>query len=791
MLLRFIFSICATFASSFGVAADIPAPAKYSPAKEELVQAYERANSLGAKLRGRVFKDKIVAHWFDGDAHFWYRNDLRDGAREFVLVDAEKGTSSAAFDHTKLAVALSAATKKDYKPDRLPFDSIEFSAGISTVQFQCDGYLWKCNLNEYDCLRVKDADNRKPAELLPPPKKDVPPMGTTNPLEFSEALPESEAAVYEAEQQRRPRTGDSPDGKWIASLKENNVFLRERDSGKETRLTSNGVAGNAFDFVDWSPNSKTLIAYRTEPGDDKQVYLLESSPRDQLPARLRTRPYPRPGDKLAAHEMWLCDIETKKPIKVDTDRIDFGGIPRLTWVKDGLHFFFGRTDRGHQHYRLIEVDVVNGQTRNVIEEKADTFIDHYQGNFFAYLDRTDEIVFQSERDGWKHLYLIDARAGRVRNQITKGEWVVRGVEKVDEDTRQIWFRASGLRAGQDPYLIHYCRVNFDGSGLVDLTPGDGTHSVQYSPNRKYLIDTYSRVDLAPIHELRRVADGSLVCELDRADVSLLRETGWNYPEVFTAKGRDGKTDIWGMVCRPQKLDPTKQYPILEYIYAGPHDSHVPKRFSPIFYEPQTLAELGFIVVQIDGMGTANRSRAFHDLCWKNLADAGFPDRILWIKALAERYRYMDVGRVGIYGGSAGGQNALGALLFHGDFYKAAYAACGCHDNRLDKLSWNEQWMGVIGPHYAEQSNVTNAHKLQGKLMLAVGEMDTNVPPESTMRVVDALIKANKDFELIVLPGVNHTLGGAYGERRRRDFFVRNLYGVEPPERNAPPTRPSE
>jgi dipeptidyl aminopeptidase/acylaminoacyl peptidase len=742
-------------------------------------------------VRGRVFKDKIVPHWFDGDAHFWYRNDLRDGTREFVLIDAEKGTRVPAFDHRKLAVALSAATKKDYKPDRLPFDSIEFLAGISAVQFQCDGYVWNCSLNEYDCLRVKDADNKRPAELLPLPQKDVAPTGGSNPLDFSETLPESEEAAYELEQQRRPRSGDSPDGKWSAILKENNVVLRARDSGKETQLTSNGVAGNAFDFVEWSPDSKTLIAYRTEPGDDKQVYLLESSPRDQLPARLRTRPYPRPGDKLAAHEMWLCDLETKKPIKVDIDRIDFGGIPRLTWLKDGLHFFFERIDRGHQHYRLIEVDVVNGQTRNVIEEKTETFVDHYQGNFFSYLERTDEIVFQSERDGWKHLYLIDARAGRVRNQITKGEWVVRGVEKVDEDRRQVWFRAGGLRAGQDPYLIHFCRINFDGSGLVDLTPGDGTHSVQYSPNRKYLIDTYSRVDLAPIHELRRAADGSLVCELDRADVSLLRETGWNYPEVFTTKGRDGKTDIWGIVCRPQKLDVTKQYPVVEYIYAGPHDSYVPKRFNPFIYEAQTLAELGFVVVQIDGMGTANRSRAFHDVCWKNVADAGFPDRILWIKALAERYPYVDTGRVGIYGGSAGGQNALGALLFHGDFYKVAYAACGCHDNRLDKLSWNEQWMGVMGPHYAEQSNVTNAHKLQGKLMLVVGEMDTNVPPESTMRVVDTLIKANKDFELIVLPGVNHTLGGPYGERRRRDFFVRNLHGVEPPDRNAAASRSAE
>ncbi len=753
---------------------------KYTPTPDELAQSYDRAGALGAKLRNRVFKAQIAPHWLEDNARFWYRNDLRDGAREFILVDAEHGTRAPAFDHGKLAAALSAATKKTFAADHLPFDAIEF-AGAGAVQFREDGYVWRCDLKSYECQRIKEAGGGKPAELLPPPKKDA--VQPNVPDADDERYPEAAALQRPPDRQTRPDT--SPDGKWVASVKDFNVFLRAKDADKETQLTRNGEAGNAFGYVEWSPDSKTLVAYRTEPGDNKQVYLLESSPRDQLAARLQTRPYPRPGDKLPAHEIWLCDVDARKPFKVDCDRIDFGGVPRLHWLKDGLHFLFERTDRGHQRFRVIEVDAVNGQTRNLVEEKAETFIDHYQGTFFAYLERTDEIVLQSERDGWKHLYLIDARAGRVRNQVTKGEWVVRGVERVDEEKRQIWFRAGGLRAGQDPYLVHYCRINFDGSGLVDLTPGDGTHAVQFSPDLKYLLDTYSRVDLAPVHELRRATDGTLVCQLEKADVSALRESGWNYPEVFSAKGRDGKTDIWGMVCRPQKFEPAKKYPVVEYIYAGPHDSHVPKRFSPLHYEAQTLAELGFIVVQIDGMGTANRARAFHDVCWKNLADAGFPDRIAWLKALAVRYPYVDTDRVGIFGGSAGGQNTLGALLFHGDFYKVGYASCGCHDNRLDKLSWNEQWMGVLGPHYAEQSNVTNAPKLRGKLLLVVGELDTNVPPESTLRVADALIKANKDFDLLVLPGTNHTLGGAYGERRRRDFFVRHLHGVDPPDRNAP------
>ncbi len=326
--------------------------------------------------------------------------------------------------------------------------------------------------------------------------------------------------------------------------------------------------------------------------------------------------------------------------------------------------------------------------------------------------------------------------GEIRNQITKGEWVVRGIDRIDEDARQIWFHACGKNADQDPYFVHYYRVNFDGSGLVALTEGNGKHSIQYSPDRRYLIDTYSRVDMAPVHELRRVSDGKLVCPLEKADISELTASGWTAPEVFVAKGRDGKTDIWGIICRPKDFDPSKKYPVIEYIYAGPQGSYVPKTLQPVRRQFASLTDLGFIVVQMDGMGTANRSKAFHDVCWKNLKDAGFPDRILWHQAAAKKYPYYDISRVGVYGNSAGGQNAAAAVLFHPEFYKAAVASCGCHDNRMDKASWNEQWMGYpVGPCYAECSNIDNAARLRGKLFLIVGEMDDNVPPESTMRFV--------------------------------------------------------
>jgi fermentation-respiration switch protein FrsA (DUF1100 family) len=742
----------------------------------------------GQPARG-VYKAQITPNWFADNTRFWYRNDLRGGTKEFVLVDAVKGTRGPAFDHKRLAESLSKAAGASYAGEKLPFLRIEFVEESKAIRFAVGETTWRCDLASYECAKAEPAK--------------TPPAGATDPPEDSEdgerlesvwpdgLAPDAERSAVAGlvtKQRGGPREARSQDGKWTAIVKEHNVYLRPKDdAGKEVQLSKDGKEGLSYGLLSWAPDAKTLAAFRIEPGERKEVYLIESSPRDGGRAKLRTREYPLPGDKFTAYELNLFDVAAGKQIKPEVERVDFG-MPRLRWKRDGRRFTYEKTDRGHQRFRIVEVEADTGKVRNLIDEQTKTFVwtahTERRGGMLNYLDKTDEILYASERDGWRHLYLIDAKEARVKNQITKGEWVVRGVERVDEAARQIWFTACGKHTGQDPYFLHRYRVNFDGSGLVALTEGDGTHTVSYSPDRKYLIDTYSRVDLAPVHELRRAEDGKLVCELEKADISELKEGGWQPPEVFSAKGRDGATDIWGVICRPAKIDPSKKYPVIEYIYAGPHDSHVPKPFSG-FRRFADLTDLGFIVVQIDGMGTANRSKAFHDVCWHNLKDAGFPDRVLWHKAVAAKYPYYDTSRVGIYGTSAGGQNAMGALLFHGDFYKAAVAACGCHDNRMDKASWNEQWMGYpAGPHYAECSNVDNAHRLRGKLLLIVGELDTNVPPESTLRVVDALIKANKDFDLLVVPGMGHSNGGAYGSRRLRDFFVRHLQGAEPPDRNA-------
>ena len=572
-------------------------------------------------------------------------------------------------------------------------------------------------------------------------------------------------------------SASSPDGRWRVEIKAYNLVLREVASGVATPLSTNGTAEDGYaERVFWSPDSKRLVALRTAKGEDHEVFVIESSPKDQLQPKLQSYPYLKPGDRIPSTKPHLFEVASAREAPIEDGLFpNPWSISELRWSRDSSRFTFLYNQRGHQVLRIVAVAAGTGKTMAIVDEHSPTFIDYSGKEFSDYLEDAGEIIWMSERDGWNHLYLYDALSGQVKNQITRGPWVVRGVERVDKERRQIWFRAGGVRPGQDPYYIHYCRVNFDGTGLVVLTEGDGTHTAQFSPDYRFFIDTWSRVDLAPVTELRRGDDGGLVCHLETADIQELKAAGWRPPQRFVAKGRDGETDIFGIIHWPRGFDPRRKYPVVESIYAGPQDSFVPKSFHTS-YPQGKLADHGFIVVQIDGMGTSNRSKKFHDVCWQNLGDAGFPDRMLWLKAAAAQFPALDLGRLGIYGTSAGGQSALRALLAHGDFYRAAVADSGCHDNRMDKIWWNEQWMGwPVGPHYGEQSNVTEAHNLQGPLLLMVGELDRNVDPASTMQVVNALIKADKDFELLVVPGAGHgILGSPYGQHRLVDFFTRHL-----------------
>jgi len=711
-----------------------------------------------------------VPAWIEGEDAMVYSKSA-PGGHEFVIADANSGAKQPAFDQVKLAAGLNSAAHTDFKPQALPFTRVQFVDHRTAIEFMAGQQRWRCDLQSYHCARPMNPEGRGLRD-------------------------DHGAAPSELNSLERSRT--SPDKKWEALIENYNVVVRSPDHKQRFVLSTEGSEDNHYELgsIAWSPDSTRLVAYRVRPGYKRMVHYVESSPATQLQPLYSEVEYTKPGDVLDLQQPVLFDVEAKREIPVSNELFPNPfDLSRAVWWKDGRGFTFEYNQRGHQVYRVIEVDGKTGVARTLIEEQSKAFIDYRPlvmnqtdtGKKYRY-DVADgkEIIWGSERDGWEHLYLVDGATGQFKQQITKGEWVVRAVNRVDEEKRQIWFEASGINAGEDPYFVHAYRINFDGSGLTQLTEGAGNHHVEFSGDGKYYIDLVSTIDTVPVLTLYRTEGNVKVVELERGNIDKLKAAGWHAPEPFMAKGRDGKTDIWGVVWKPVNFDAKKKYPVVEDIYAGPQGSFVPKTFST---RAEALTELGFVVVQIDGMGTNNRSKAFHDVAWHDLKDAGFPDRILWHKAYAAQHPWYDITRVGIFGTSAGGQNSMGALLFHSEFYKVAVSNSGCHDNRMDKIWWNEQWMGwPIGPQYSESSNVDNAWRLQGKLMLVVGEMDKNVDPSSTFQVADRLEKANKMFDLLYVPGGGHGAGGAYGQRKLQDFFVHNLLGQETPPWNEEPAK---
>ena len=575
-----------------------------------------------------------------------------------------------------------------------------------------------------------------------------------------------------------PKPDSTPASKLV--IREHNVWFIRKDK-KDIQLTRKGTEEDSFlNEFRYSPNKRYALGFQSTRVIPRKIPLLRSSPKDQIQPTIEFINYPKPGDPRPQRRPILFDLKKKTAIPVDeASFLDSWSVQFKHWSKDSRSAHVLYNKRGHQELALLSIDASNGKVTDLVRESPDTFVDYSQKTMLHWLDQSEQLIWASERSGWNHLYRIDASNGQVINPITKGKWVVRKIEHVDEKSEVVWFSALAIHPKQDPYHLHLAKVNLDGSDLTVLTQGDGTHRWEFNPERTLFVDRWSRVDHPEVAQLRSARDGSLIKELARQDISALLKEGYSMPIRFSAPGRDGKTMIHGFLIQPTEFDPNRIYPVIENIYAGPHGFHVPKKFG-LQISQRRLAELGFVIAKIDGMGTNWRSKKFHDHCWQNLADAGFPDRIAWLKAAARKYSWLDLSRVGIYGGSAGGQNALSALLHHGEFYKAAVSDCGCHDNRMDKIWWNEAWMGKMGPHYEQSSNVFHAHKLQGNLMLTVGELDKNVDPASTLQVVDALVRAGKDFEFFMIPGAGHGIGeGKYLFRKRIDFFVRSLLGVEP------------
>jgi dipeptidyl-peptidase 4 len=700
------------------------------------------------RTENKVFRASVRPNWLSDNKTLWYRVQTGPGTHEFVLINAATGTRKTAATLKELGLPDKEAAKTSTA--RIQMRKTTRNGGESGLKFinklEADVDLFWIN---QEGARIRFGGIRAGQEREQHTFDGHVWLITSRngePLAVIEAGPQQQSIII--------------DGKGV-----NTSRPKSEKQDKPKR-------GNT------SPDGTFTILTESEDIPRRKITIVDSTPKGGLQPELKTLEYLKPGDPLPKPQ-WIIEsthgTKTKVPRDLYENPFNTSGKLDATWSPDSHEFYFDYNQRGHQLYRILAVNPKTAGVRVVVEETSKTFIDYTKKTWRHWLHQTNELIWMSERDGWCHLYLYDITSGKVKHQITKGTWPVREVLHVDEARREVWFLASGLRQDEDPYHLHLCRVSIDGTGFKQLTESDGNHRIEFSPSREYFTDSWSRADHPPVHELRRSADGSLVCVLEKADASQLLAAGWTMPERFIAKGRDGKTGIHGVLIKPSHLDPKKRYPVIEDIYAGPHSAFAPKDFDRQLRMHQ-LAELGFILVKMDGMGTNHRGKVFHDVCWKNIKDAGFPDRIAWIKCAASTRPWMDLTRVGIYGGSAGGQNAMRALLDHHDFYKVAVADCGCHDNRMDKIWWNEQWMGwPVDDSYKTSSNFEDAHKLQGHLLLIVGELDTNVDPATTTQVVGALQRAGKTFDFMPIVGTGHGAAETpFGSKLRTDFLVRHL-----------------
>ncbi len=720
-----------------------------------------------------MFGMSVTPNWLENSGRFWYQNNTSDGT-EFVIVDPARSTTRPAFDHVRLAAALSTASGTPHVHSRLPLQDVVLLDGAQILRFTVDDVPWTCDLNTYTCT----SDEREAQT----------PAGAVR----------------------------SPDGKWDAFARDHNLWLRSTETGEERSLTQDGESGHDYGVplqsplypaglaamdaaaVIWSPDSSKLLSVRIDHRDALRFHLVQSVPMDgQIRPKLHSYAYPLPGDEaVPMASVLIFNVDgTRVDVQIDPLPMLYYGTPLdsscVSWGANASKVHLFTRDRGYQSHRLRVIDAATGEARTVIEECAGHAIDPFlawASPSIRILGDGAEITWYSQRDGWGHLYLYNGLTGELIRQLTSGAWVVAEVIHIDEEQRWIYFTATGREPGRDPYLTHLYRVSLDGGEPTLLTPEDADHSISFSPDGRYFVDDHSRVDLPPASVLR-AADGTLISVLGQADVDLLCARGWNFPERFSAKARDGVTDVYGVIFRPSHFDPEHMYPVIDSIYAGPQVNQAPTSFADAtrgrgdnFWQAQALAELGFIVVMIDGLGMPGRSKAYHDVAYHNLGDAGLPDHIAALHQLADRYPYFDLSRVGIFGHSAGGYASAHAILTYPEFYKVCVSSSGNHDHRLDKASWVERYMGLpVADHYREQANQTAVDNLQGKLLLIHGDMDENVHVSSTLVVVDALIKANKDFDLLIMPNRPHRCGNdPYFIRKRWDYFVTHLMGAKPP-----------
>ena len=753
------------FAGFFVCHAQQPETVKIT--KEDYARA---AKFLSSATYPLVYRSGFTSHWID-DSHFWYRNTVREGT-EFILADARKKTRRRAFDHEKLAAALSDTTGEEVKPLALPFYRIRFSDDLRKITFRVRSgtYVWDVK----DNVLTKEAQEKN---LSSAPRYSV----------------------------------VSPDGKKAAFIRDYNLWVRDLDSGKETQLTTDGVKdfGYATDNAGWkrsprpvllwSPDSRKIATFRMDERGVGMMYMVSTKVGHP---ELEAWRYPLPEDTVIFRiQRVIIFLDGPKVVRLkmkpDPHRSTIaddvadrdGRFLDVEWSPDAKQLAFVSTSRDHHREVLRVADVKTGEVRDVLHEETHTFFESgYNKVNWRFLPETHEVIWYSQRDNWGHLYLYDLTTGKLKNRITRGTWNVLQVLKLDRGKRSIYFTGAGREPG-DPYFQYLYSIGMDGRGMKLLTPDSANHVVSFSPSGLYFTDHYSTPEKSPVTVLRN-RKGKELITLEKADIQDLLAIGWQPPIPFKVKARDGKTDLYGLMFRPTNFDPSKKYPIINAIYPGPQTGSVRGRsFLPSRGDKQALAELGFIVISLDAMGTPMRSKSFHAAYYGNMGDNGLPDQIAGIRQLAQRYPWIDTTRVGIYGHSGGGYAAADAILRYPDFFKVAVSESGNHDNRIYEDDWGEKWQGLlkINPdgtsNYDNQANQNLAKNLKGHLLLAHGTMDDNVPLNNTLVLVKALVAANKDFDLILFPNRAHGYGpdSYYMMRRKWDYFVRYLLGTEPPK----------
>jgi dipeptidyl aminopeptidase/acylaminoacyl peptidase len=747
--------------------------------------SYTRAEQLLSWNTDRLVSgDQVNPQWMKDGNRFWYRNKTAIGA-EFVLVDPVANARRLLFDHMRLAQAMTTAADTAFDGNKLPFQTFRFANegdNEGEIEFNAVKKRFVCNIASYKCTV---------GDTLP---SDVPFV-------------------------------TSPDKKLEAFISNHNLWVRNHATKRDSmQLTTDGVEYWSYGVTNprpsqlqhpqpvrpnlrWSPDSKRIAVIRN---DERQVaHMPYISYTPQRP-KAYSQPYALPGDTIVPYPyLHVVDVSSRgnvvAKISPRPNQLSLGGSVRdSAWSDNSQKLHVSFYTRGSKSAYLAEIDATTGDQRVIARDTSKTFVEisnpQDPGSFYVTKDMKDAFWW-SERDGWGHLYRFDgsgvssvastdgdggmSMAPDPRLQLTSGPWQIGQIESVDETAHQIYFTGRG----RDGFLYYpkLYRIGFDGTGLSLLTPEDAFHNITFSPSGKYYVDTYSKVDTPPVTVLRATATSAVVRKLEEADISRLKAAGWRPAQVFSVKARDGVTDIYGLLYLPPDIDSTKSYPIISHIYPGPQVGSVGAWNFKNGGEQFSLAEMGFVVIQLDHLGTPLRSKAFHDNYYGFFGDNGLPDHITAIKQLATRYRFIDPERVGIFGHSGGGFASTDAMLRYPEFFKVAVSGSGNHDNRSYNIYWAEKYQGLMKrdtvrktDNFENSANKTMAKNLQGHLLLMHGDMDDNVHPANTVQLIDELEKANKSFDLVWAPNRNHGLNEPYFIRRRWDYFVQYLMGETPP-----------